>query len=194
MQWTIFVGGRFNGQLVSNSGSIDTGALSNTATYTLFSNGNNGSCTRSITVIVSGTPSTPGVACVIDTLTVDSATVNSGSSTTLRWTTSNIGTNGLYLSGGGFNGQPVSNSGSISTNPLFNTATFTLFGTGTNGSCTRSITVSVTGSPGTSGYACTIDSFSADSYNGSYGNSTILRWNSSNASNLYLQVEDLMGS
>ncbi len=179
-------GGRFNGQLVSNSGSIDTGALSNTATYTLFSNGNNGSCTRSITVIVSGTPSTPGVACVIDTLTVDSATVNSGSSTTLRWTTSNIGTNGLYLSGGGFNGQPVSNSGSISTNPLFNTATFTLFGTGTNGSCTRSITVSVTGSPGTSGYACTIDSFSADSYNGSYGNSTILRWNSSNASNLYL--------
>ncbi|TSC66219.1 MAG: hypothetical protein G01um101477_165 [Candidatus Doudnabacteria bacterium Gr01-1014_77] len=179
-------GGRFNGQLVSNSGSIDTGALTNTATYTLFSSGNTGSCTRSITVTVSGTPGTPGVACVIDTLTVDSATVNSGSSTTIHWTTSNIGSNGLYLSGGGFNGQPVANNGSISTNPLFNTSTFTLFGTGTNGSCTRSITVSVSGSPGTSGVACTIDSFSADSYNGSYGNSTILRWNTSNTRNLYL--------
>ncbi len=179
-------GGRFNGQLVANNGSIDTGAINGTVTYTLFGSGTNGSCSRSVTVTVSGTPPVSGTACTIDTLTVDSATVNSGSATTLNWTTSNVGSNGLYLSGGGFTGQPVANNGSMVTNPLFNTATFTLFGTGTNGSCTRSITVSVAGTPGTSGTACSIDSFSADSFNGTYGNSTTLRWSASNANSLYL--------
>ncbi len=179
-------GGRFNGQLVANNGSIDTGALTGTVIYTLFGNGTNGSCTRSVTVTVSGTPPVSGTACTIDTLTVDSAIVNSGSSTTIRWTTSNVGANGLYLSGGGFTGQPVTNNGSMVTNPLFNTATFTLFGTGTNGSCTRSITVSVTGNPGNSGVACSIDSFSADSFNGTYGSSTTLRWSASNINSLYL--------
>ena len=179
-------GGRFNGLLVANTGSIDTGALNSSATYTLFSSGSNGSCSRSLTVSVSGTPPVSGSACSIDTLTVDSATVNAGTSTTIRWTTSNIGPNGLYLSGGGFNGQPVLNNGSIDTNPLFNTATFSLFGTGTNGSCTRSITVSVSGVPGSSGSACSIDSFYADSFNGSYGSSTTLRWSASNVNSLYL--------
>ena len=109
-------------------------------TYRLRLNGEAGTtqATRTFTVTVSATPP-PDPPVTIDSFTRDDSTIESGESTTLRWTTSNADAVTL-------DGSTVSADGSMSVSPT-STTTYTLRATGTGGPVTRTVTVTVTEAP-----------------------------------------------
>ena len=138
------------------SGSASTGAVSVTTTYTLTCTGPGGSAAQSVTVSVSAPA--PAVS-----LSASPATVSSGGSAVLSWSSSNA--TGCTASGGWSGTEPT--NGSAGTGALSATTTYTLTCSGPGGSASQSVTVSVSaprpptisGTPATSVTAGTVYSF-----------------------------------
>ena len=125
------------------SGSVSTGALSASTTYTLACSGPGGNASQSVTVNVSA-PANPTVS-----LSATPGTVSSGSASTLSWSASNATS---CSASGGWSGSKGM-SGSSSTGGLSATTSYTLTCNGASGTtpATRSTTVTVSG--GSSGGA-----------------------------------------
>ena len=155
------------------SGSADIGPLAvGTYSYRITVAGAPGTTPpnpRTFNVTVSTTPPPPPDPVTIDSFTVDDSTIESGGLTTLRWQTSNADSVTL-------NGSTVSADGSEGIAPS-STTTYTLRATGPGGPVTRTVTVTVTEPPD----PVTIDSFTADDHVIELGESTVLRWTTSNA-------------
>jgi hypothetical protein len=121
----------------TTSGSQSTGNLTANTTYTLTCTGVGGSGSNSTTVTVTAPPA-PTV-----NLAANPATVASGSSSILSWSSSNATS---CTASGGWTGAKTT-SGSQSTALLTTTTTFTLACTGAGGTTSRSVTVTVTAAP-----------------------------------------------
>ncbi len=116
----------------SVSGSQSSGALTQSATYTLTCTGHSGSATQSATISVKSAPPTVALA-------ANPSTVASGTSSTLSWNA----TNSTACSASGAWSGAKSASGSQSTGVLTSSKTYTLTCTGPGGSALQSTTVSV---------------------------------------------------
>jgi hypothetical protein len=137
--------GAWSGSKAVN-GSQSTGNLTATGTYTLTCTGPGGAANQTATVTVTATP--PPAPTV--TLAANPATVNSGSASTLTWSSTNAT---ACNASGAWSGSKAVN-GSQSTGNLTATGTYTLTCTGAGGSANQSATVTVTEQPpggGTSG-------------------------------------------
>ena len=117
------------------SGSISTGALNQSSTYSLTCTGSSGSATASATVTVN-TAVVPTVS-----LSASPATISSGQSSTLSWSSTNAS---ACTASGSWSGS-ITTSGSKSVAPTA-TSTYSLTCTGSGGSATASTTVTVSGS------------------------------------------------
>ena len=113
-------GGRFNNEPVGTSGSLSTGSLDESETYTVSaSNTVNGvTQTRSDSATVTVVPP-PDVE-----VTVSPSRIAEGQSATVSWTIT--GASGGVLNGGRFNNEPVGTSGSLSTGSLDESETYTV--------------------------------------------------------------------
>ena len=131
--------GAWNGTR-STSGTLSTGPLSSTSTYTLTCSNPAGARSASATVTVNQPAPTPTV-----TLTAAPTTVTVGSSATLSWTSSNAT---ACTASGAWSGNR-STSGSASTGPLSATSSYTLTCSNSSGSSSSTQTVNVT-QPGAS--------------------------------------------
>ncbi len=121
------------------SGNQTVGSLTTTSTFILTCTGAGGSAGQSVTVTVDPPP-LPSVL-----LGANPTTVNSGSPSTLSWSSSEATS---CSAGGAWSGsKPL--SGSQSTGPLTQTSTFTLTCTGPGGSTNRPVTVIVQNTTGT---------------------------------------------
>jgi hypothetical protein len=117
------------------SGSQITGALTANSTFTLTCTGTTGSTSQSALVTVAAASVMPTVQ-----LTASPASITSGSSSTLTWSSTNASSCGAS---GGWSGAKAV-SGSQSTGNLTANTTFMLTCTGTAGSASQSAAVSVT--------------------------------------------------
>lgn len=143
------------------SGAEGTGALTATSTYTLTCSNKYGSTPKTVTIGVAPAPK-PSV-----NFTADSYSVDYGTSTNLRWDSTNA--TSCTASGAWSGSKPT--SGVESTGPITSTSTYYLTCYGDGGSTQKSVTISVV-------YQKPTLNFTADSYNLSYGASTTLRWSS----------------
>src|SRR6266403_1487722 len=117
----------------SLSGSQSTGGLTTNTTYSITCSGTGGTATQSTTLSVK--PKAPSVS-----INASPSTVANGSSSKLRWSSSNA--TSCSASGAWSGGEPT--SGSQSTGPVTANATYTLTCTGAGGgSASQSTTVSV---------------------------------------------------
>ncbi len=124
-----------------NSGSMSTGALANSTTFTLYASGN-GASPQATTVVNVNSVSNP---CSISYFNANPMNVNSGNSSTLSWNTPNC--TSVTISpfvGNGLN--PT--GGSASTNSLYNDTTYTLYASGNGASPSQQVTVHVNGNNG----------------------------------------------
>jgi hypothetical protein len=118
------------------SGNASTGALTASTSYTLTCNGPGGNASQSVTVSVS-TPA-PSVS-----LSASPATVSSGGSAMLSWSSSNASN---CAASGGWSGSEPTN-GSASTGAVTARTAYTLTCSGTGGSASQSVTVNVSAPP-----------------------------------------------
>ena len=121
----------------------------------------------------------------VDAVTIDSfsaadTTLGEGQSTVLQWTTSNADTVRL-------DGSLVSDDGSQTVFPPVGQTEYTLVATGPGGPLEESLTITVT-----SGLPVTIDSFAADDTEIGEGESTVLRWQTSNADTVRINNGSLL--
>ena len=130
-----------NGSAVSTSGSQSVTPAS-TTTYTLNATNAAGSSTSSVVVTVTAVappPPPPPAPAPTATLSASAASIVSGGSVTLTWTTTNATSATL-------NGGAVAVNGSQAFSPTVNT-TYTLMATGAGGSVNKSVSVTVTAPP-----------------------------------------------
>ena len=123
-------------------------------------------------------------ACTIDSFQGSPASISSGSSSTLSWSTT--GCSSVALSGGIYANTAESGT-SASTGSITLTTTYTLVGTAADGSTSPASYTTVYVAPnggGGSGSACTLGSFYASPTSVTYGNSTTLYWNTTNCTTL----------
>ena len=122
-------------------------------------------------------------ACTITSFTASPASITSGGSSTLAWSTSNCKLLSLTASTGGLTGsQPV--NGTFSVSPTV-TTTYTI--TATNGSgSTKTSTATVTVNQPTS--ACKITSFTASPTSIESGSSSTLAWTTTNCTS-YVDID-----
>jgi hypothetical protein len=125
--------GSWSGQK-SFAGSVSTGSLSSSSTYSLLCSGVGGSTIA--TVIVTVTPFPPPTL----SLTASPSTITTGSSSTISWTTTDA--TGCVASGS-WSGSKAS-SGSISTGALSSSSTYSLLCSGAGGSTNASTSITVT--------------------------------------------------
>jgi uncharacterized protein (DUF1800 family) len=151
----------------ATSGSESTGALADTATYTLDCVGDGGSISRSVTVTVTAPPAPTLV------LTASPTSVLTGGASTLSWSSTNA--TSCTASGGWSGGKAT--SGTESTGPLSAATTFVLTCVGDGGSAVQSTTVNVTEPPPP---APTL-TLTADPLSIEVGQSSMLHWNASDA-------------
>ncbi len=141
---TSITGGTLVGNNNSTNGSVSTGALYGTTTYTLTAYGNGGNQTSATTVSVNTIQNN----CSITSFYASPSSVSSGGSSTLYWSTT--GCTSTNINGGSVNGS-YGTYGSAYTGAIYGTTSYTLTAYGTNGNQTSSTSVSVT-QPTT--YAC----------------------------------------
>ena len=120
------------------SGQVTLSGLLNTATYTLVCNGSGGSSTKSVTVNVAPNVTPPAAPTV--SLTASPASIASGASSVLNWSSTN--TTSCTASGGWTGTQAL--SGSFATPALTATTSYTLTCTGASGTANQSATITVT--------------------------------------------------
>jgi len=125
-----------NGSAVALNGSQAYSPTA-TTTYTLVATNAAGSVTRTATVTVTAPP--PPVPAPTALLNAMPATIQSGQSTMLQWSTSNATTITL-------DGSPVSANGSRTVSPTA-TTTYTLMASNASGSVQSAVTVTVTAPP-----------------------------------------------
>lgn len=152
-------------------GSANTGALYSTTTYTLTASNGSQQVTDTETITVGGT----GNQCTIDTFYANPSSINTGSSTTIYWSTSNC--YNVSISNYGSAGT----SGSFNSGALYGNTTYTLSASGTNGSPSQSFTVNVGQYGG--GTQCVINSFYANPSTVTSGQNATLYWSTSNCYN-----------
>jgi uncharacterized cupredoxin-like copper-binding protein len=133
-----------------------------TTTYTLTATGTGGTTTKTATVTVVPPPTV--------TFTAIPSTVNPGQGSTLSWTTTNA-TNVSIDNGLG--SQPLNGSASVLPSQ---TTTYMLTATGTGGTTTRQVTVTVSSGPTLT--------FTASPSTINAGQSTTLTWTTTNATNV----------
>ena len=145
------------------SGSESSGALTATSDYTLSCDGPGGSVTETVTVTVTAAPTL--------SLTATPATIDSGQSSQLNWSSTDATS---CTASGAWSGSRGT-SGSESSGALTSTSTYTLECTGAGGSVTESVTVTVN-----SASAPTL-SFSGSPTTVMSGDASTLNWNSTDA-------------
>lgn len=150
----------------ATAGSSATSTLTATTTYTLACTGAGGSASASATVTVVPAPTV--------TLTATPATLASGGSATLAWSSGNATS---CTASGGWSGARAT-SGSASTGALTATATYNLSCTGTGGTTNASATVTV--SPPVTPAAPTV-TLSASPTSVAAGGTSSLTWSATNA-------------
>ena len=173
--------GGSNGWSTSNrgtNGSFNTGRLNNNVTYTITCSNNNGSASDSVTVRVDGNNNSNAGDVNVD-IWADDTSIQSNSSTMIRWTSTNADTCEATSGTSGWRGTR-GRSGSFNTGNLTNTVTYTITCENDDDSDSDSVTVNVNGGNGNTSGLPTVF-LTADHFQVSRNSSTILRWNSSNA-------------
>ena len=144
------------------SGSLVVGPLTANSTYTLTCTGPGGSASNSVTVQVTAPPAQPPVV----TLSLASASIEAGASTTLSWSAANAT---ACTASGAWSGNRAT-SGNLSVSPA-TTSTYSLTCTGEGGSDSAAATLTVNVQPPTL-------SFSTSSATVNQGGSVTLTWTS----------------
>lgn len=124
---SVSISGGNIGGTYSVDGSVNTGALSNTTSYTLTASGSN-TTSSTVTVTVSGI--IQNQTCSITSFYASPSIVNTGGGTTLYWNTS--GCNSVTLYGGNLYGGNYSTNGSTYAGNINSATTFTLTAYGPN--------------------------------------------------------------
>jgi len=154
------------GTFTSAAASGSTGVSpTTTTTYTLTATNIAGSTTATVTVTVASLP-------VINSFTANPASINSGSGSTLSWSTS--GATSVAITPGTFTSTAASGSTSVSPTT---TTTYTLTATNAVGSVTATATVTVAAIP-------VISSFTASLTTITSGSSTTLSWATTGATSI----------
>lgn len=158
---------------VSLSGNRAVGPLWNDTTYTVTVQGQGGTVQCPVTIYVTDVPDDDVPACDI---WADDTTLEDGQSTMLRWSSQNASSASLSQFGS------VSVNGSRSSGALWSTQTFTLTVWGNGGTSQCSVTI-VVDEPDRDPPTCSIwaDDTSLDD-----GETTTIRWSSSNATSASL--------
>ncbi len=154
------------------SGTVNTGAIYGSTTYTLTAYGTTGPVSQSVTINVA-TPS----ACTINTFTGPSYTVSYGGTATLSWSTSNC--TSVSIAGVSIPSNQL--SGTVTTPALYGSTNYTLNAYGSTGG-TQSQTVYVAVQQ-YQNQTCSINSFNGPSQVQS-GSSATLNWTTSNCSSV----------
>ena len=174
--------GYWSGSRSTYNGNFYTGALYGTTTYTMTCGNSAGAATESVTVYV--TNNIIPISQVSVSLTSDLATVAYNSGTTVRWYPSNA--TSCYANGGsnGWAGSKTAYSGSFYTGALTSPTTYSINCTNYNGgSDTKSVTIYTTGQQIITNQPTVI--LTADDTSLTYGDSTTLRWHTTNAASCY---------
>lgn len=124
---SVSISGGNIGGTYSVDGSVNTGALSNTTSYTLTASGSN-TASSTVTVTVNGIIINP--TCSITSFYASPSVVFTGSGTTLYWNTN--GCTSVTLSGGNLYGGYYSTNGSTYVSNINYGTTFTITAYGTN--------------------------------------------------------------
>jgi hypothetical protein len=124
------------------SGNQSVGPLASSTTFSLSCTGGGGSVQQSVTVTVSGSPPPPAPPTV--SLSASPASIDSGQTSALTWSSTNATSCNAM---DGWSGSKAT-SGSESVGPLSGTTTYTLSCMGAGGSAQQSVTVTVTASGG----------------------------------------------
>lgn len=138
---------------------------STTTTYTITAIGPGGTATDTVTVTVTSAPVAPTV-----TITANPASIVTGASSTLSWSSTNADSCTINQGIG-----TVNTSGSATVTPTV-TTTYTITATGTGGTATNTVTVTVTAAPSAPTVSISANPASIDS-----GGSSTLTWSSTNA-------------
>ncbi len=110
-----------------SNGSVNTGAINGSATFTLTAYGTGGSQTSSVTVYTNGVPNPNQNTCVISNFYASPSSVLRGNSTTIYWnTTGNCSYATLTNMSGYVSNVPVNGSQNSGTMNILGTRTFTL--------------------------------------------------------------------
>ena len=176
-------GGNWSGSKALNS-SEAVNNITQTQSYSITCTNNSGQTASDSTVVsVDGN----GGGNVNVDLDVDPSTVNSGSQARLSWDSDNA--TSCFASGGPWSGTKT-RDGSEFTQSLFNTTTFEITCTGSNGDTdSDSVTVFVGGS----GNSPSVNLNANPTFVNS-GNSTTLTWNSNNANSCFASSGPWSGS
>src|SRR5438552_6463458 len=156
---TITIDNGVGSKPASGTASVSPGV---TTTYTLTASGTGGTATKTATVTVVPPPTV--------TFTAIPSTVNPGQGSTLSWSTTNA-TNVSIDNGLG--AQPLNGSTPVIPSQ---TTTYMLTATGTGGTTTRQVTVTVSSGPTLT--------FTASPSTINAGQSTTLTWSTTNATNV----------
>ncbi len=160
--------GNFTSTSASGSRSVSP---TSTTTYTLTAKNSLGSSTFKLTITVNPAGSKP----TINSFTASPTGINSGSSSTLNWSTSGATT--ISITPGTFTSSSA--TGSTSVSPT-STTTYTLTATNSSGSNTSTVTVTVN----VSASKPTINSFTASPTSINSGSSSTLNWSTSGATTI----------
>ena len=166
-------GGIFNNTSVSNTGgNLTTGVLTNTTNYTLNCANAAGNSPRSTSVTVSAAQQLP----VISSFYASPSSINYNQTTQLYWTVTNADI--CTISRGGYSTNVSPNGAPYTTANLTQTSTYTIVCSNSAGSDTRTTVVTVDSNQNN----VLITNFSASPTTVNYGGSSVLSWNSQNAS------------
>ncbi len=174
------------------SGSVSTGPLSQTTTFTVVGRTSYGysSQPRSVTITVSnGGGSSTGGVCVPTDFTTTLTHVAYGQGTTLHWDSQNCDSAAIHPAAYPGDRPPY---GSIFTGAIYATTEFslTVYDAAGHIGGQRFLTVYVDGN-GSNDSQCTINSFDADDTSIDHGDSTDLTWNTTGCD--YVTLTDVSG-
>jgi hypothetical protein len=165
--------------------------LSNNQTYCaeliLTINGNDYSGGKVTFITKSGTVTPPPATCKITSFYADAPSVVYGGSTVIRWTTTGCTNANLNTLGGS-----VNLNDSKSVGPLYSNVTYVLNANSATNSDSQTLTITVGGVTPPTG-VCKINSFSADSISLSYGDTTTLRWNTTDCTTASINTFGTVG-
>ncbi|HBM45407.1 TPA: hypothetical protein DDZ75_00275 [Patescibacteria group bacterium] len=181
------IGGRFNSmnlyQLTPNTTFVagDTGALNASTQYELQCKSSTGNIISKYLTVNVTQPTQTAINPTINSFTADSSTITAGSSTYLKYNVSNAVS--CLINGGGYSMTNLSgvSAGTINTSTLSASTQYELQCKSSTGNIiSKYLTVNVT-QPTQTAINPTIHNFAVDNQTISAGNSTILRYEFSNA-------------
>lgn len=150
-------------------GSVTTGPLTSTTTFTLTASGGGQVDNDTVTVVVTGSSNS---SCNLSSFYPGSSTISSGQSTYLYWNVNSACTVSISPATGG---SVSSGATSYNTGALFSTTNYTITASGLGTPQTLSTTVTVNGGSTSS---CQINYFTASPSTVAYGQSANLSWGS----------------